>query len=364
MPVPISAIAGGLQAVSGAINYFSGKKQQKAGEELYDDQLGLLRSGKKNLKLAKGQTDAANLARQYGETIARSAQDRAQSLATSNIMAARGGDPRMAAALNPTMAASDQAIQDAQMKGFGMSITADQNLADVEQSLLTENDQFQRALEAEEMARGGAAAEAGRQQKYTGISQAFQSPITGAAVEQQMPGSTFGFGQGFNVPSGEDGMKTPGPFDHDSNPIHMVDDNGRKVGEATGGELIFNPDQTETIESLIEGGKAHMLMRFLKDLLNEPQFQESRTNKGGGFVHAGQAGVEFNILDLLKDLGKKDEEEDDSDVEGINKMSKPSIRRGMKKPRRKVRRRNRDNSVDLIAQNRDILGSLNSGEYV
>jgi hypothetical protein len=310
MPIPISALTAIGQVGAGAINYFEGRKQKKAGAELYSQQLEDIRSGKFDFTLDKSQTDAANLTRQYGETLARQAGERGQSLTTSSIMAARGGDPRAAAGLGTQMAASDQAIRDAQTSGFETSIGAQSNLADLEQNLLTANEQTRLGVEQGEMQRGGAAAEAGRQQQFQGISQFLQSPVTGASVEQQMPGATFGFGQGFNVPSAEDGMKTPGPFSHERNPIHMIDKDGDKVGEATGGELIFNPDQTSDIESLIDNGQAYRLMMYMRDLLSQPQFQEEEDNYGkggkysaGGFVFSDKSSVDYDVSDLTNKEG-------------------------------------------------------------
>lgn len=308
--IPISGLGALGQLGAGAINFFSGRKQMKQGQELYNQQLKDIRSGKYNLGLSGAQTQAANLARQYGEQMARQTGERAAGSQQALLMAARGGDPRMAAGLGSQVAASDQAIRDAQGAALATSIGAQQNIADLQQDLLTQNQQLRQGIEMQEMQRGGAAAEAGRQQMFGGISQAIQSPITGAAIEQQMPGATFGFGQGFNFPEAEDGMKTPGPFSHERNPIHMIDKNGDKVGEATGGELIFNPEQTEAIESLLEGGQAYRLMQYMRDLLNQPQFQESRNNAGGGFVHSGQAMVDFDVSEILnKDKEKMTPEE-------------------------------------------------------
>lgn len=42
------------------------------------------------------------------------------------------------------------------------------------------------------------------------------------------------------------GMMTKGAFDHDKNPIDLVQ-NGEKVGEATGGEYILNPEQAKAV---------------------------------------------------------------------------------------------------------------------
>ena len=45
---------------------------------------------------------------------------------------------------------------------------------------------------------------------------------------------------------GKHGMKTPGRFSHDSNPINLMQ-GGSKVGEVTGGEYVLNPDQAAKI---------------------------------------------------------------------------------------------------------------------
>jgi len=303
MAIPISALAALGQLGAGAINYFEGRKQKKAGAELYEKQLGDIRGGKFDFTLSKGQTDAANLARQYGETIGRQAGERGQALTTSSIMAARGGDPRMAAGIGTQMATSDQAIRDAQIAGFETSIGAQSNLADLQQNLLTANQQTRLGVEMGEMQRGGAAAEAGRQQQFAGISQALQSPITGAAAQEQFGnmgiGRTDG-GLGFGY-TAENGMKTPGPFSHERNPIHMIDKDGDKVGEATGGELIFNPDQTNDIESLIDNGQAYRLLMYMRQLLSQPQFQEGQGEySAGGFVFSDKSSVDYDISNLME----------------------------------------------------------------
>jgi len=64
----------------------------------------------------------------------------------------------------------------------------------------------------------------------------------------------------------KEGMKTPGEFDHDTNPIDLVQD-GKKVGEATGGEYIFNPEQSDKIRELAEKEKSP-LSRYVIGLLN------------------------------------------------------------------------------------------------
>ena len=81
--------------------------------------------------------------------------------------------------------------------------------------------------------------------------------------------------------------KTPGEFSHERNPIHMVDDSGNKVGEATGGEYILNPTQAEEIDKVqqdiadkVEGGKKPsreelmLLYKAVRGVFSQPQFDE------------------------------------------------------------------------------------------
>lgn len=66
-------------------------------------------------------------------------------------------------------------------------------------------------------------------------------------------------------------QKTPGEFDHDDNPIDIVQE-GAKIGEMTGGEYIFNPEQAEEMRKLSEDGDTE-LHEFVRNLLNKEQFK-------------------------------------------------------------------------------------------
>lgn len=63
---------------------------------------------------------------------------------------------------------------------------------------------------------------------------------------------------GFSGWSGEKGMKTPGEFSHESNPINLMQ-NGAKVGEVTGGEYVVNPSQAKKIAE--QSAYARMLFK-------------------------------------------------------------------------------------------------------
>ena len=67
--------------------------------------------------------------------------------------------------------------------------------------------------------------------------------------------------------TGKDGMKTPGQFSHNSNPIDLVKD-GQKIGEATGGEYIVNPTQSKKMKKLA-GDEKSPLAKYVVGLLNK-----------------------------------------------------------------------------------------------
>jgi len=64
----------------------------------------------------------------------------------------------------------------------------------------------------------------------------------------------------------EDGGVTPGEFDHDTNPIDMVQD-GKKIGEATGGELILPPDDVDDIRMALQNEDKDAAFDLMKDLV-------------------------------------------------------------------------------------------------
>ncbi|MDB4335749.1 hypothetical protein OAA03_00650 [bacterium] len=65
---------------------------------------------------------------------------------------------------------------------------------------------------------------------------------------------------------GEDGGVTPGKFSHEENPIDMVQD-GEKVGEATGGELILPPDDVNDIREALQSEDKDAAFDLMKDLV-------------------------------------------------------------------------------------------------
>ncbi len=64
----------------------------------------------------------------------------------------------------------------------------------------------------------------------------------------------------------EEGGVTPGEFSHSSNPIDMVQD-GEKIGEATGGELILPPDDVDDIRMALQNEDKDAAFELMQELV-------------------------------------------------------------------------------------------------
>lgn len=104
---------------------------------------------------------------------------------------------------------------------------ADRNVAFQQQQFLTEQERLRQRQDAAQQA----------------IYNTQLAQITGQGQLGQAIGQTLATGIG---QMGEHGMVTPGEFSHETNPIDLVR-NGEKVGEATGGEVILNPEQSKAV---------------------------------------------------------------------------------------------------------------------
>ena len=74
----------------------------------------------------------------------------------------------------------------------------------------------------------------------------------------------------------EDGgrtMITPGEPSHETNPIHMINDAGQKIGEAMGGELVFDDEATRMIIEALRSNDPEALFAIIKKETDQPQFQ-------------------------------------------------------------------------------------------
>lgn len=84
-------------------------------------------------------------------------------------------------------------------------------------------------------------------------------------VAQADRAGDFKFQEGGKIDEDEGGV-TPGEFDHDTNPIDIVQD-GEKIGEATGGELILPPDDVEAIRAALKKDDTESAINLMKKLV-------------------------------------------------------------------------------------------------
>jgi len=297
-----------------------GKKQSKSGQSLYENMLAELRSGKYDV--AQGQRDAAEDAKIGAEEFVEATRRRGQESRGDLISAIQSGDPRMSALVPRQAQAIEQNIQQAELQGLNRKGAADSVIANLEQEALGK----QAGLSEMEMRRGAQGAEAGRQMKLNAmLNQAKAGPNalsdaikTGLATYSSLKDpklkkenarardnsfadmlagelatstdSTEGGGRlegiqdieledeeyasGGELNFEDGGGMTNGEFSHKNNPKAIIDeDTGVKEGEVTGGELVFNVEQSNKMEELIESGKGDELIEFMKELLSQPQFQ-------------------------------------------------------------------------------------------
>ena len=93
------------------------------------------------------------------------------------------------------------------------------------------------------------------------------------ALSPGIPGINFNEGGKVGINTEENDVEeTPGEFSHDANPIDIIQE-GEKIGEMTGGEYIFNPEQAEELRALSQEGDSDLHI-FIRNLLSKEEFQE------------------------------------------------------------------------------------------
>ena len=260
-----------------------GRTQSEAGQKMYESMLRQLRSGKYDV--AQRQRDLASDTKEMAESFIASTRTRGQERRGDIVSAIQSGDARMASMVPEQARKIEQDLQGAELQALQAKVNADKAIADLEQSGLDR----QARLSEMEMMRGAQGAEAGRQMQLQAmLAQAGAGP---KAVQEGIQTALAAYSQFFDpkiedkgddnkvedggkLDFGREGMKTNGEFSHDTNPKAIIDEStGIKEGEVTGGELVFNPEQSDGMEELINKGDAEGLLKYLKDLLAQPQFQ-------------------------------------------------------------------------------------------
>ena len=195
---------------------------------------------------------------------------------TARLIASMQGDPRaVAAAGQRGIGSALKAQQVAKEAGTKMKLGAQKLGVDAEEAGRQQETQRDLGLEQLLMGTAGQAYNSAQEGIY-GTDAAMTSAI-GAAGNVGTQGLFDMLSTGANgMRVGEGGGVTEGEFDHATNKKAIIDEeNGQKEGELTGGEIVFNPEQTADITDMVEQADAEGLLMLLQELFNEPQFQKS-----------------------------------------------------------------------------------------
>lgn len=264
-------------------------EQQAAGRKSYEKMLQKLRA---RPAVTQATEDSLQGQKEAAEALLASGDKRAQEQRSDIVSALQSGDPRSAAGVANTLEGLNVGDDDRRVRALGMKTAAD-----AQKAALTEKEKdFQSSLDQILMDRGATAADEGRrelldlQERREGAGPAAMASGMQAATSLASllkdfdlgnPGDTESGASGLKVKyedggyMADEGFKTKGDFNHNTNKKAVIDEeNGEKEAELTGGELVFNPDQSEMMEKLIKKGDEKGLLEFMKELMSKPQFQD------------------------------------------------------------------------------------------
>lgn len=313
-PLTIALIGQGLtKGFQGFQQRRKGRGLETQGKDLFDKQVADFRAGKYDLSLGQGVYDAFTNTQRLAEEAAQRTGEAGRSAISGAIANTRYGDPRTAFLVPKTAQAAMKGVADANLAAAQQQAGATMGLAQAEQGIKSANEQARQQLESMMMARG-----AGQEQQGLGMFQEGTQDVIGGFGDATSayisdPGSIFGkdglgwinYGdentsnlnafrtgvisenqqEGGRVPRsyalggilnyeyGGRTMITPGEPSHKTNPIHMINNNGQKVGEAMGGELVFDDEATRLIIEALKANDPEALFEIIKRETQQPQFQ-------------------------------------------------------------------------------------------
>ena len=239
-----------------------------------------------NFEPSQGIRDAFGSMETAGQELGRQGQARTDET-TAQLIAAMGSRD-MAAAGVRGLDKSFAAQQQAEAAGTNMKLQAQMGLAQANEAGNQAEIQSDLGLEQRLLEIAGGAYNSAQKGIYDtdaemtssvmGLGNLGTQGLMGLAQAQATPPPTtnnyYSVEDGGYI--GEQGGVTEGEFDHASNKKAIVDEeNGQKEGELTGGEIVFNPEQTADITDMVEQADAEGLLMLLQELFNEPQFQKS-----------------------------------------------------------------------------------------
>ena len=243
----------GVQGIASGIQGMQGRKEARKAEALEEE---LRATGMPKMETPE----------EYFQLYEQAKENKATKLAIENAKAnmstvtdalSAGGSRALLGGLNQVSRQTTGDIYKIAAAGEQQELGALETLANAQARTNQLNTQLGATQYMQDLQGAQMAYQAGRQMGATATDNMAStiSAFGQSAANQALPGLI-----------GEDGMKTPGEFSHDDNPIDLVR-NGEKIGEATGGEYIFNPEQSEKMRELAEKEKSP-LARYVVSLLN------------------------------------------------------------------------------------------------
>ena len=255
------------------------RRQKKSGKKAYEKMLSKLRD---RSAVTQASEDALQGQKEAAEALLAAGDRRTQEQRGDIVSALQSGDPRSAASLLGTLEKLDAGDDARRAQALGMKTAADQKRA----GMVEREKDFQSSLDQLLMDRGAQAADEGRRELLdlterreaagpAATSSGMQTATALATLLKDFEPSNPSQAKAGMRYMADQGFKTEGEFDHDTNKKAVIDEeNGRKEAELTGGELVFNPDQSGMMEELIKKGDEKGLLKFMKELMSKPQFQD------------------------------------------------------------------------------------------
>lgn len=263
--------------VGGVVDIFAGAKGKKRSQEALNkanQNLASLKASQPSLSTPTEYYDAVKNAYDQRLLSMRN-EDINRSLATTTQAAQQYGSRGLGAVMQAQQQAQGQLRQEA-MNQQQLQTQALTNLATAREreTGLREarsNRDLEYAYDAKALSEAQLAQ--ARQQMSGGIASAVGGIATGAVLAGAIKktGSGGGGGGGDKPPAeGRKGIKvqkTPGEFNHDTNEMYVVDEDGRDVGIAlTGGEYVIAPKDAQKLKQLVGNGKGE-LHKFVGSLV-------------------------------------------------------------------------------------------------
>ena len=261
----LSSIAGGIGGIFGGIMALQDYNQNIGDAQSYltqtQDELNRLKESQPSLDTPSAYYEAVKGA--YDQRLMQQrTEDINRALATTSQAAAQYGARGLGATLAATAQAQRQQRQVA-LDQQQLQTAALQNLGAAQQAATQMREarsqaDISRAREDEMLAQQNIGAL--EQQKIQAIA-GIAGGVAGAA----------GGGVGMFLEKGGEIEKTPGEFSHKTNPIHVIDDDGEKIAEMTGGEYIIAPKDANKMKEMSEGKptpqRANRLFKFVRSLV-------------------------------------------------------------------------------------------------